>query len=95
MRRWCFILLGLWLTVGGFSFWQLRETLQQLAEYFTWAALRYGLIFHRLAAAGLGLCLGLTLALMINESRYQLCGLSRRERHHLLRILRRRSRSNR
>lgn len=90
MHRWWLFTLGLWLTVGIASVWAMRRTWHQLAEYFTWAALRYGLAFHRLAAIGLGLCLGLTVALLIKESRFILFGLTRKERNDLLKALRER-----
>lgn len=89
MRRWCLFTLGLWVTVGAASLWSLRRTWQQLADYFTWAALRYGLAFNRLAAAGLGLCLGLTVALLVKEARFLMFGLTRKERYDLLKGLRR------
>jgi uncharacterized membrane protein YhfC len=73
--------------VGIASIWALHDTWQQLAEYFTWAAIRYGLAFNRLAAAGLGLCLGLTVALLVKEARFILFGLTRKERHDLQRAL--------
>jgi hypothetical protein len=89
MNRWWWLTLGLWLTLAPASLWQLRHTGQQLAQYFTWAALRYGLAFNRGAAAGLGLCLGLTVALLLSETRHLYWGLSRRERYRLMRALRR------
>jgi len=91
MRRWWFFTLGLWLTVGIASIWALRDTWQQLAEYFTWTAIRYGLAFNRLAAVGLGLCLGLTVALLVKEARFLLFGLTQKERNDLHKALRKRS----
>jgi hypothetical protein len=88
MNRCWLLNLGLWLTVAPLSLWQLRSTWQQVWAYFTWAALRYGLAFNRLAAAGLGLCIGLTVALLISETRQLLWGLSRREQYRLLKALR-------
>lgn len=52
-------------------------------EYFTWAALKFMLIYSRPAAMGLGLCFGLTLALLYAESRHILLGLSKSERRQL------------
>ncbi|WP_051463824.1 hypothetical protein [Leptolyngbya sp. PCC 6406] len=89
MVRWWLLTLACWLTVGPLSAWGLRRTWAQLATYFTWAALRYGLIFNRWAAAGLGLCLGLTVAILVAEARHFVFGLTRRERYLLLRTLRR------
>lgn len=95
MNRWWGFTLGLWFTVAPASLWRLRATWQQLSDVFTWSALRYGLAFNRGAAIGLGLCLGMTVALLLSETRHLYWGLSRRERHHLLRALRRRRRSHR
>jgi len=83
MRRWWFTVLVLWASVGVVSVWSLRRTWEQLADYFTWAALRYGLAFNRLAAIGLGLCLGLTVALLVKETRFVLFGLTTTERKTL------------
>lgn len=88
MRRWWFFTVGLWLTVGAASIWSLRRTWQQVADHFTWAAIRYGLVFNRFAAVGLGLCLGLTVALLVKETRFLFFGLTRQERLDLLKSLR-------
>lgn len=87
MRRWCLVTLSLWVTVGALSLWSLRRTFHQLADYFTWAAIKYGLAFNRPAAIGLGLCVGLTVALLFKESRFLLFGLTHRERKMLERAV--------
>lgn len=89
IRRWWLVVLILWSSVGTVSIWSLRRTWQQLAEHFTWAALRYGLAFNRLAAIGLGLCLGLTVALLIKQTRFLLFGLTTQEKKVLNEALRR------
>ena len=89
MQRWWLVTLGLWITVGFFSLWSLRRTLRLASEYFTWAAIRYGLAFNRPAAVGLGLCIGLTVALLVKETRFILFGLTRKERQDLQRALQR------
>ena len=76
--------------MGTTSLWGLRHTFEQARVYFTWAAVRYGLAFNRPAAAGLGLCLGMTVALLLRESRYLLWGLNRRDRAQLSNALQRR-----
>jgi hypothetical protein len=83
MRSWWWISLAVWLSVGTLSLWWLRSELQELQEYFTWAAVRYMLFYHRPAAVGLGLCIGLTLALLYAESRHILWGLSKGEKSRL------------
>ena len=82
-RRWWLTVLGLWLAVGSLRLWNLRPEIILLRQYFTWTALRYGLLYHRLVALGLGLCLGLTVALLLAESRYLLFGLAKEEQQRL------------
>jgi hypothetical protein len=83
LRHWWRITAGLWLSVGLLSLWQLRSDIRLWVQYFTWTAVRYALAYNRAASLGLGLCLGLTLALLISESRHLLWGLSRAERARL------------
>jgi hypothetical protein len=80
--RWFFV-LGLWLTVGAFSLWQLRFRIQILLDYFTWAAVKYGLAYHIVAAFGLALCLGVTAGVLTWHLRNLLLGLSKHERERL------------
>ncbi|NMF82072.1 hypothetical protein [Nodosilinea sp. P-1105] len=89
LQRWWLTTVCLWLTVGSLSLWSLRHEIAQVQRYFTWAAVRYALAYNRLAALGLGLCVGLTVALLVNESRHILWGLSREERRRLERLLQR------
>jgi hypothetical protein len=83
MRNWWWLCLALWLTIGALSLWGLRADLRLLSEYFTWAAVKFMLVYNRAAAMGLGLCFGLTLALLYAESRHILWGLSKIERLQL------------
>lgn len=89
LKRWWLITAVLWLTVGALSLWNLRHEMVMLWQYFTWTAVRYGLAYNRLSAVGLGLCLGLTVALLVAESRHILFGLSHRERQRLTQTLNR------
>ncbi|WP_421657382.1 hypothetical protein [Leptothermofonsia sp. ETS-13] len=73
----------LWLTVGALSLWGLRYPISLVLDHFTWAAVRYGLAFHRLAAIGLAICLGSTLGVLIWQSRNILMGLPQREKRRL------------
>jgi len=66
----------------------------QIMEHFTWAAIRYVLAFNRLAAIGLGLCIGLTIALLVKETRFQLFGLTGREYKDLRQALKHRGKLN-
>jgi hypothetical protein len=74
--RWLVVSL-LWLTVGSASLWGLRSVLELCLEDFTWAALKYGLIFNRFASIGLALCIGMTLAVLVWQSRNILFGRSK------------------
>lgn len=80
--RWAFV-LSLWLTVGAFSLWQLRFRIQILMDYFTWAAVKYGLAYHIVAAFGLALCLGVTASVLTWHLRNLLLGLPKSERDRL------------
>lgn len=80
--RWLTV-LGLWLTVGSASLWSLRYPISLLQDYFTWAAVRWALIFQPFPAMGLGLCVGMTIAVLIWQSRNILVGLPKLERQRL------------
>ena len=79
----------LWITIGLVSLWGLRAELALWGQYFTWTAVRYGLAYNPLPAIGLGLCLGLTVATLVWQSRNILWGLPRTERHRLIQQARR------
>ncbi|MGB3199801.1 MAG: hypothetical protein WBA99_02795 [Nodosilinea sp.] len=83
LRRWWTVTGLLWLTVVPLSLWSLRPEIAQLREYFTWSTVRLGLAYNRPAALGLGLCVGLPVALLVAESRYILWGMTREERRRL------------
>ncbi|MBD2460541.1 hypothetical protein H6G89_05735 [Oscillatoria sp. FACHB-1407] len=74
MGRWSFAGL-LWLCLAPISLWGLRAEIALLREYFTWAALRYGLIYNPLPTFGLSLCIGTTVAVLIWQSCNILFGL--------------------
>lgn len=82
-RRWWLITSVLWLTIGVGSLWVLREDIKLLHEYFTWTGLRYSLVYNRAAGLCLALCIGLTVALLIAESRHILLGMTQGERERL------------
>ena len=83
LRRWWRFTALLWLTVGSLSLWSLRGEWVYLRQYFTWTAVRYAVAYNRLAALGLGLCVALTVALLVAESRHILFGLARSEQQRL------------
>lgn len=86
--RWLVVGL-LWLSVAPLSLWGLRREITLWLENFTWAAVRYGLIYNRLPAIGLGLCMGMTLAVLVWQSRNILFGLPRKEQLRLEQQVRR------
>jgi hypothetical protein len=81
-RRW-FIIICLWLTIGVYSLWTLRREIALWIDDFTWVAVRYALAYNKLAAIGLGFCLGFTLATLISQSIHILQGYSPRQKYLL------------
>lgn len=73
----------LWLTIGLLSLWGLRYPIALLRDYFTWVAVRYGLIYHPVPAFGLLLCVGLTLTSLLWQTRVLIWGLPKRDRSRL------------
>ncbi|MBD2771688.1 hypothetical protein [Iningainema tapete] len=82
MSRWIFVCF-LWLTVGTLSLWNLRDEIWLLRQYFTWAAVRYGLYYHPLATFGLSFCVGMTAAVLVWQSRNILFGIPKQEKQRL------------
>ena len=80
--RWAAV-LGLWMSVGLLSLWHVRHELELWADYFTWAALRYAIIFNRLPAIGLATCIGMTVSVLVWQSRNILWGLPKLDRDRL------------
>lgn len=80
--RWLTVIL-LWISIGSLSIWGLRDEINLWIENLTWAAVRYGLYFHRWPTLGLGLCLGMTLAVLTWQGRNLLRGLPLREKQRL------------
>ena len=87
MLAWWIFCTLLWLTVGLISLWALRDEIAQLREYFTWTQVRYGLVYNRIPGLGLGLCVGLTVGLLISQSRHILFGWSEQENQRLRALL--------
>jgi hypothetical protein len=81
--RWVVIGL-LWLTVGAYSLWELRYPISLLQEDFTWAAVKYGLIFQPVPAFGLFLCIGMMMGTLVWQSRNLIWGLPKKERQQLM-----------
>jgi hypothetical protein len=80
--RWSIVLLC-WLTFGVYGIWGLREKIILLREYFTWAAVRYGLSYNLLPSFCLAFCVGMTASVLVWQSRNIIWGLPARERYRL------------
>jgi hypothetical protein len=81
--RWLTIGL-LWLTIGAYSLWELRYPISLIQEEFTWAAVKYGLMFQPIPAFGLCLCVGVMTGTLVWQSRNMLWGMSKKERQQLI-----------
>ncbi|BAC08422.1 hypothetical protein [Thermosynechococcus vestitus] len=82
VMRWS-VVLFLWLTVGIWSLWGFRYEISLMGEHFTWAALRYGILFNRLPAIGLALCIAMTLSVLYWQTRNIFWGRSPRWQQRL------------
>ncbi len=80
--RWLFVTL-LWSSIGSLSLWGLRSEIALWRQYFTWAAVRYGLYYNPLPTFGLAFCIGMTVAVLVWQSRNILLGLPRPEQRRL------------
>lgn len=80
--RWLTV-VGLWLIIAPISLWSLRSEIELWRDYFTWAALRYGLAYNSLAAVGMAFCIGMTVAVLLWQSRNILFGISERQEKRL------------
>ncbi len=73
--RWAIIGI-LWLIFIPLSVWIMRDDIRLMREHFTWASLRYSLAFQPIASFGLVISSGLTLGVLLWQSRNILLGLS-------------------
>jgi len=80
--RWLFVGC-LWLTIAPICLWDLRGEIALLQQYFTWSAVRYGLIFHPFSTVGLSFCVAMTASVLIWQSRNILLGLPQEEKQSL------------
>jgi hypothetical protein len=80
--RWA-VVVGLWLTIGALSLWQMREPLWLMSQYFTWAALHYAFRFNRWSALGIMICMVMTLSVLLSQSRNILFGRSASDQERL------------
>ncbi|MBW4510534.1 MAG: hypothetical protein KME64_29065 [Scytonematopsis contorta HA4267-MV1] len=80
--RWLFVGL-LWITLAPPSLWGLRNEFALWKQYFTWVAVRFGLIYNPLSTLGLAFCIGMTASVLVWQSRNILFGLPKIEKERL------------
>lgn len=80
--RWLFVSC-LWLIISPACLWDLRSEIALWQQYFTWSAVRYGLFFHPLSTVGLAFCIGMTVSVLVWQSRNILIGLPQPEKQRL------------
>lgn len=86
--RW--LVVGLcWLILAPLSIWGLRDEISLWRDYFTWTAVRYGLAYNPWATLCLSVCLGVTTAVLVGQSKHILFGISPREKYRLQQQVRR------
>ena len=76
--RWLFVIL-LWVSIGFLSLRGLRLEIVLWRQYFTWVAVRYGLYYNPVSTVGLAFCIGMTVSVLVWQSRNILMGLPRPE----------------
>jgi hypothetical protein len=82
-RRWLTV-AALWIFVGGWSCWQLRDSIALLGEYFSWTGLRYVVMFNFWGGGvGLIICFATTVSTMFWQLLQWWWPPSDRERHRL------------
>lgn len=80
--RWLLVCL-LWSSIGCLSLWNLRAEFILWKQYFTWVAVQYGLYYNPLPTLGLAVCIGMTAAVLVWQSRNILLGLPHQEQRRL------------
>ncbi|MEM8614918.1 MAG: hypothetical protein AAGF93_23135 [Cyanobacteria bacterium P01_H01_bin.105] len=83
LTAWWRLTVGVWLTIGPLTLWQLRSEISLLLDYFTWTSVYYGLKYNFLGALGFFLCAGLATTLFVREIRHLTLGISPIERKRL------------
>ena len=80
--RWIVVVFS-WLTFGAYGIWGLRLEISLWLDYFTWAALRYGLAFNIIPTICLAFCIGMTISVLVWQSRNIIWGLPPKEKQEL------------
>jgi len=80
--RW--LLVGCsWLILAPLGIWGLRSEIPLWKQHLTWVSLRYGIVYNPIPSLLLAFCLGLTMAVLVWQSRNILLGMPIRERYRL------------
>lgn len=80
--RWLVVIL-LWFTLGVYGVWGIRQEIQLWLDHFTWSAVYYGLAFNFIPTICLGVCIGMTVSVLVWQSRCIIWGLSNKEKYYL------------
>lgn len=80
--RWIVVVL-LWLTVGVYGIWSIREEIKLWFDHFTWSAVHYGLAFNLIPTLCLAICIGMTVSVLLWQSRHIIWGLTDKEKYYL------------
>ena len=80
--RWLVVVFS-WLTFGAYAIWSLRSEIALCLDYFTWASLYYGLHFNFLPTVCLAFCVGITISVLVWQSRNLIWGLPELEQRKL------------
>ena len=80
--RWLFVVVS-WLTLGSYALWHLRTEIALWFDYFTWAAVYYGFHFNPIPTICLAFCVGITVSVLIWQSRNIIWGLPADEQRQL------------
>ena len=80
--RWL-IVIFLWLTLGIYGIWGIRHEIQLWLDYFTWSAIYYGLAFNPIPTLCLAICVGMTISVLVRQSRCVIWGLSKKEQYYI------------
>lgn len=82
--RWLFVLVS-WFTLGLYALWHLKDEIALWFDYFTWAAVYYTFHFNFVPTLCLAFCVGITISVLIWQSRNIISGLPADEQRGLAR----------
>ncbi len=80
--RWGIVGL-IWLVLGGPSLWLLRADIRRLLEFFTWAGVKYPLLYQPKVGFCLCVCVAITLTTLMWQCKFEWLGPSAAERREL------------